>query len=111
MPKFTQISEKAPGKVVPQSTIDEYKQYIEQLEEGKLGQLEFEEGENIKLAKSALQAAGTQLNMYIKVSNARGLKNILRFKRLTKEEFEEAQKIAQERAAKMRGKTRAKKKK
>lgn len=111
MPKFTQVSEKAAGKALPQSTIDEYKKYIEQLEEGKLGQLEFEEGEDIKLAKSALQAAGAQLEIYLKVSKARGQKNILRFKRITEEEHKEAQKVAEARAAKMKGKPRAKKKK
>lgn len=111
MPKFTQISEKAAGKALPQNVIDDYKKYIEQLEEGNLGQLDFEEGEDIKLAKSALQAAGAQLEIYLKVSKARGKENILRFKRITEEEHKEAQKVAEARAAKMRGKTRVKKKK
>ena len=111
MPKFTQIPEKSAGKAAPQSTIDDYKKYIEELEEGNLGQLEFEEGEDVTLAKKALQAAGSQLNMYLKVSKARGQENILRFKRITEEEHKEAQKTAETRAAKMRGKPRAKKKK
>lgn len=111
MPIFTQISAKEASKrVVPQEMIDEHKKYIEQLEEGKIGQLEFSEGEDVALAKKALQEAGNQLGMHLKVAKARGLKNILRFKSISKEEFEESQKKAQERGAKMKGKARAKKK-
>lgn len=110
MPIFTQISAKEASKrVVPQEMVDEHKKYIEQLEEGKIGQLEFGEGEDIALGKRALQEAGSQLGIFLRVSKARGNNSILRFKRLTKDEFEEAQKKAQERGAKMKGRARKKK--
>jgi hypothetical protein len=109
MPIFTQFPAKdASKRAVPQETIDEYKKFIEDLKEGNVGQLEFPEGEDTKLGKRALQEAGNQLGMHIKVSSARGQKNIVRFKRLSQEEFEEAQRKAKARGEKMRGKRRKK---
>ena len=51
MPKFSQepIEVKKPGRPagIPQEVIDEYKGYIEQIEKGNRGILEFKNGENI----------------------------------------------------------------
>jgi hypothetical protein len=112
MPVFTQLSAKEAGKkAIPQEMIEEHKKFIAELEEGKVGQLEFGEGEDVALSKKALQEAGTQLGIFLKVSKARGNDRILRFKKITEEEHKEAQKIAEARAAKMRGKPKARKKK
>ena len=115
MPKFSIVQEKEVGKMaVPQELIEEYKSHIEELEKqekGFVGKIEFEEGENIKIGKKALQEAASQLDKYIKVQKVRGSANLLRVKLISKEEHEEAKKIAQARAAKLKGKPRAKKKK
>lgn len=115
MAKLTIVPEKEASKVaVPQEVIEEYKKHIEEIEKqkkGYVGKLELDEGENIKIAKRALKEAANQLSMYVKVQKVRGSDKALRVKLISKEENEEAQKVAEARAAKMRGKTRAKKKK
>ena len=118
MPKFTQqkIEEKKPGKPkgIPQEVIDEYKPYIEQLEKGNEGTLEFTKSENITQGRKALIEAGIQLKKYLKVRKPRGADNILNFQIITKKEFDEAKKKAAARGAKvakaLKGKPRAKKK-
>jgi len=112
MPKFSQapIEVKKPGrpKGIPQEIIDEYKPFIEQLEKGNAGSLEFGKNENITQGRKALVEAGIQLKKYIKVRKPRGQDNILTFQQITKKEFDEAKKKAEVRGAKLRGKKRTK---
>jgi len=114
MPKFKQqpIEVKKPGrpKGIPQEVIDEYKPFIEQLEKGNEGTLEFGKNENITQGRKALVEAGIQLKKYVKVRKPRGADNILTFQQITKKEFDEAKKKAAARGAKLKGKPRGKKK-
>ena len=118
MPKFSQ--EKIPLKQpkqrgIPQEVIDEYKPFIEQLEKGNEGTLEFGKDENIAQGRKALVEAGVQLKKYVKVQKPRGKDNILKFRQITRKEFNEAKAKAKAsaRGAKVReklsGKPKAKK--
>ena len=113
MPKFKQepIPTKQPRqKGIPQEVIDEYKPFIEGLEKGNVGTLEFGKNEKIAQGRKALVEAGIQLKKYVKVRKPRGADNILNFQLTTKREFDEAAAKAKARGAKLKGKPRAKKK-
>jgi hypothetical protein len=114
MPKFTQrpieIKRQARKGGVSQEVIDEYKQYIEQLDKKNEGILEFKKDENINLGRKALVEAGVQLKRYIKVRKLRDSDNTLTFKRITKKEFDETKAKAAARGAVLKGKSRGKKK-
>ena len=112
MPKFTQesLEQKAvKAAAIPLQMIDEYRQYIEQLEKGNAGILEFGKDENMALARKALQEAGVQSKKYVKVQKVRGQDNKLKFWLITKKEYDEAIEKAKARGEKLRGKIRAKK--
>ena len=111
MPKFTQESlyKKAVPKALPQEVIDEYKQYIEQLEKGNAGIVEFGKDENVAVGRKALQEAGIQSKKYVKVQKVRGEDNKLKFWLITKKEYDEAQARAKARGEKLRGKREEKK--
>ena len=115
MPVFTQqpIETKKPGGPagIPQEVIDEYKTYIEQLEKGSRGILKFNADENMALARRALQQAGEESKKYVKVRKPRGEENVLQFERITRTEWLAAQKMAQDRGAKLKGTAKAKPKK
>ena len=104
MPKFTkQKKEVKPARgVIPQEVIDEYKGFIEQTDKDDVGSLEFEEGENIKLGRKALQQAGEESKNYVKVRKPRGQDNVLEFEHITRTEWAAARKAAKERGAKIR---------
>lgn len=108
MPKFTQepIQKAVKAKGIPQDVIDGYKKFVEGLEKGNVGKLEFGEDEDIKLGRKALLEAGIQLKKYARVMKVRGSDNVLRFVRITKQEFDEARKRVEARAEKIRGKKR-----
>ena len=113
MPKFKQepIPTKQPRqKGIPQEVIDEYKPFIEELEKGNVGTLEFGKSENIAQGRKALVEAGIQSKKFIKVRKPRGQDSILTFQQITKKEFDEAAAKAKARGAKLKGKPRAKKK-
>ena len=111
MPKFIQesLEKKAAPKALPQEVIDEYKQYIEQLEKGNAGILEFGKDENMAVARKALQEAGVQSKKYVKVQKVRGEDNKLKFWLIAKKEYDEAAAKAKARGEKLRGRRRAKK--
>ena len=113
MPVFKQqsIEKKKPGRPagIPQEVVDEYKQYIEQLEKGSEGILEFKKDENINQARKALQQAGEELKKYVKVRKQRGSDNALKFQQITRKEWVEAKQKAKARGAKLKGKPKAKK--
>jgi len=112
MPKFKQqkIEVKvAKPKGIPQETIDEYKAFIEQLEKGNEGLLEFGKKEKIAVGRKALVEAGIQLKKYVKVQKVRGVDNTLKFIQITKKEFDEAKKKNKARGDKIK-KARKKKK-
>ena len=115
MPVFRQepIEEKKPAKPagIPQEVIDEYKLYIQELEKGSRGVLEFNEDEDISLARKALQQAGEEAKKYVKVRKPRGKDNVLQFERITRNEWLEAKQKVQDRAAKLKDKPKAKEKK
>jgi hypothetical protein len=107
MPKFTQqqIEKKtAKPKGIPEEVIAEYKKFIEALEKGNEGRLEFKEGENIAQARKALVEAGNQTKKYVRVRKPRGADNVLTFVQISKKEFDEAQAKAKARGEKLRGK-------
>ena len=113
MPKFTQQPipvKTARQKGIPQEVVDEYKLFIEQLEKGNVGTLEFGKNDNINQGRKALVEAGVQSKKYVKVRKPRGADNILAFERITKKEFDDAKAKAAARGAKLKGKPRAKKK-
>jgi hypothetical protein len=109
MPVFTQqpieVKQNKP-KGIPQETIDEYTEYIGKVRKGNEGFLEFGEDENMNIARRALKEAGVQSKKYVKVSKPRGKDNVLRFVRISKEEFDAAQEAAAARGAKLKGKKR-----
>ena len=112
MPKFTQepLAKAAVApKTLPEEVIKEYREYIDQLEKGNAGILEFKEGENMNLARRALQQAGEESKKYVKVQKVRGEDNKLKFWKISKQEWDAARKSAAARGAKLRGKRRAKK--
>ena len=105
MPKFTK--EKKPEKAgrtpaIPQEMIDEYKGFIEQTDKEEVGTLEFDEGEDIKLGRKALQQAGEESKKYVKVRKPRGKDNVLEFEQITRTEWAAARKAAKARGAKIR---------
>jgi len=106
MPKFTQesLDKKAVPKALPQEVIDEYKQYIEQLEKGNAGIVEFGKDENVAVGRKALQEAGIQGKKYVKVQKVRGGDNKLKFWLITKKEWDDAAAKAKARGEKIRGK-------
>ena len=114
MPKFTQskIEEKKPGKPkgIPTEVIEQYMKFVDQLEKGNEGQLEFAEGENIVQARKALVEAGIHCKKYLKVRKPRGADNILTFVLISKKEYEEAQAKAKARGEKVSKAAQAKKK-
>ena len=105
MPKFEQrvIEIKTPtAKALPQELVDEYVGYIEKLEKGNEGLLEFIEGENVAVGRKALLAAGVQSKKYVKVSKVRGVDNVLKFVQMSKKEWDEKQAQNMERGKKIR---------
>jgi nicotinamide mononucleotide adenylyltransferase len=109
MPVFTQqpieIKQNKP-KGIPQETIDEYTEYIGKVRKGNEGLFEFGEDENINVARRALKEAGIQSKKYIRVAKVRGKDNVLKFVRISKEEFDTAQEAAAARGAKLKGRKR-----
>jgi hypothetical protein len=105
MPIFTKlpkvISKRKIQRISPEM-IDAYKQYIEDLEENESATLKFEEGENIKLGRRALQQAALALEKPIKVMKVRGSQDTLRFERISQEEYEALQQSFKARAVKIR---------
>ena len=106
MPKFSQepIEVKKPGRPagIPQEVIDEYKGYIEQIEKGYRGTLEFKNDENINQARKALVQAGEESKNYVKVRKPRGAENVLQFERITRKEYVAAKQSAAARGAKLK---------
>jgi len=114
MPKFKQ----APVEQKPDSTkeldpkiVAQYQKYIEQLEEGNKGFLEFDKDEEheMNIAKLALTEAGKQIKKYVRVRKTRGIKNQIEFSILSKQEFDAMEKKNMERAQKIAASKRAKK--
>ena len=68
---------------VAQEIVDEYKALIEQGDTVKDNLLEFGPKEDIKLGKKALAEAANQLGVKLRISKARGVPDILRFRFLT----------------------------
>ena len=105
MPKFSQapIEKKKPGRkpAIPQELIDSFKPFIEQLEKGNQGRLEFSEKEDINKSRKALILAGVEIKKYIKARKERGTDNVLLFQIITKKEYDEAQAKAKARGAKV----------
>jgi hypothetical protein len=102
--KEPKVTVKPKAKSVPAEMIDAYKQYIEELELGadERGILTFEENENIKLGRLALQQAGISLQKYVKVMRARGSQDTLRFERISQQDYEALQQSFKARAEKIR---------
>lgn len=90
-PVFKQFKiEKKPAgrpKGIPQEIVDSYKPYVEQLEKGNQGSLEFRKDENVSQARKALLQAATELKRYIKIRRQRNSPNILTFVRVTAQEW------------------------
>jgi len=89
MPKFRQIpiaEQKTRRKVVPPEIVEEYKAYVQQLEKGNIGILEFSKTENVDLARKALLEAGVELKKYVRVRRKRG-ENALQFQQVTRREW------------------------
>ena len=93
---------------VPQETIDEYKELIQQGQEGSDNLLEFGPKEDVRLGKKALKIAADQLGKKLRIMKARGADNVVRFTFLSDEEHAERERKAKERGAKIRA-TRRKK--
>ena len=104
MPKFSQqkIEEKqAKSKGIPNEVIEQYMKFVDQLEKGNEGKLEFEEDENIAQARKALVEAGIHCKKYLKVRKPRGEKDILTYVQISKKDFDEAQAKAKARGEKV----------
>jgi hypothetical protein len=114
MPKFSQskIEEKKPGRkpAIPQELIDEYKPFIEQLEKGNQGRLEFSAKEDINKSRKALILAGVEIKKYVKARKERGSDNVLLFQVISKKEYDEAQAKAKARGEKVSKAAKARKK-
>lgn len=79
-PVFKQVKiEKKPAgrpKGIPQEIVDSFKPYVDQLEKGNQGILEFKKDEPVSKARKALIQAATELKAYIKVRRQRSTPNI-----------------------------------
>ena len=106
MPKFSQkpIEVKKPGKPkgIPQALVDEYKLFVDGLDKGNIGTLEFKKDENINLARKALVQAGEELKKYVRVRKPRGQESVLEFQRITRQGYVEAKMKNKERGAKIK---------
>jgi len=115
--KKKKSKKKKPGRAkatIPQEVVDEYKQFINDLDRGNKDILEFKKNENITLGRKALQQTSEELKKYVKVRRQRG-SNALQFERITRQEWAAAKKSAAERGkkiskAKAKAKPKAKKK-
>lgn len=111
MPVFSQQPKetKKPGRPgIPQEIVDEYKQYVQELEKGSIGRLEFKQDEDITQARKALKEAGIQLKKQVKIRKPRGEDGVLLFERAARKRRAAAQKTAPRKESKPRA--RAKKK-
>lgn len=111
MPKFTQepMRQRAAAKGIPQEVIDAHKQFIEGLEKGNVGLLEFGKDESLAQSRKALVEAGVQLKKYVKTQKVRGEDNKLKFWQISKKEYDDAKAVAEARGEKLRGKRKPKK--
>ena len=101
-PKETKEKKERKKAGIPQAVIDEYKGFIEQLNNNTVGVVEFKEGENITLGRKALQQAGEESKKYVKVRKPRGATNALQVERITRKEWADAKSKAQARGAKLK---------
>ncbi|MFH1485703.1 MAG: hypothetical protein ABIH46_06505 [Chloroflexota bacterium] len=100
---------KAPGaKPIPQDVIDQFKEKLEALEKGREGLVRLGDKKELSLARRAIQEAALQAKNWVKVRKERGSENVLLVQRVSKREYDEAQKKAAARGAKLRGKRKAK---
>lgn len=107
MPVFSQHPKevkKVGRKGIAQEVVDEYKPYVQELEKGSIGRLEFKKDENINLARKALKEAGIQLKKQVKIRKPRGEDNILLFERATRKRRAAVQKVAPKKEAKPKAK-------
>ena len=80
------------AKGIAAEVVEEYKKHIKELKKGHEGVLHFDVSENIQQGKRALVEAGVALKKFVKVRAVRGEKNVLKFIKVTKKEFEQARK-------------------
>jgi|SaaInl8_200m_RNA_FD_contig_21_2469006_length_375_multi_6_in_0_out_0_1 hypothetical protein len=105
MPRFTQekiADPKKSAKAIPDEVIDQYVEYIQNLEKGNEGILEFDEGEDVIQARKALVEAGVRCKKYVRVRKPRGDRITLRFRSISKAEYDESRSKAMARGAKIR---------
>lgn len=103
MPEFKQIpvEQQKAQKGISQEIVDEYKRYIQDLNKGHVGLLEFGKTEDIELARKALEQAGEELRNYVRIRRRRG-ERILQFQRITQREWQQKKKRDRARAVKTR---------
>jgi len=99
--KEPKVVPKPKAKTIPPEMLEEYKYFIEDLEEDERGILKFEENENIKLGRLALQQAGITLQKYVKVMKARGSQDTLTFERISQQDYDALQQSFKDRAEKI----------
>ena len=87
---------------IPQEVIDQYKGFIEQLDNNTVGVVEFKKDEDINLGRKALNQAGEESKKYVKVRKPRGSTNTLQVERITRKEWADAKSKAKERGAKLK---------
>ena len=105
------IQEKKPGKssIDPQA-VEDCRKVVKGLERGVELLFKLKDPKQLSLGRKALQEAGLQEKIWLKVRKERGSDSILVVQRITKQEFDETARKAKERGAKLKGKKRAKKK-
>ena len=98
------IEEKKPGRpAIDPKALEDCKRVIKGLERGVELLLKFKDPKQISLGRRALQEAGIQEKIWLKVRKERGSDNILVAQRITKQEYDEAAKMAAARGAKLKG--------
>ena len=103
------IQQKKRGKpTIDPKALEDCKKVIKGLERGIELLLKFKDPNQISLGRRALQEAGIQEKIWLKVRKERGSDAILVVQRITKQEYDEAAKMAAARGAKLKGKKRAK---
>lgn len=98
-----------PGaKAIPEDVIQQFKERLEPLEKGKEGVFKLQDKKELVLARRTIQEAALQLKRFwVKVRKERGTGSVLLVQRVSKREYDEAQKKAAARGAKLRGKRKA----
>ncbi len=117
LPDFSMVPKKSTAQkalVIPDEVLNAHKQYIIDLDKEKNekdGRLLYQDAASLKIGKKALALASESLKKFVSSRKERGSATFsLVFKRISKEEYEQAKATAEARGQKLKGRKRTAKK-